>query len=382
MRSVGFFCLTLTFLLSGATGAPVAHADPVAPAGSARASRAGFTATALENGDVAVLGGRSIPSGQTVTAIEVVSGDSGQWRASGALGLGRTYHAATALADGRVLITGGQTTNPTGYATTASAELFDPRSGSITAAAPLGSPRHSHQAVLLADGRVLVAGDRYDALGTELWSPGTGRWQPAGDLPSATSLHSLVALPGGGAALIGGIGVSYVFDGPTRVQRSATLDHVLVWTPETSSWSPAARLGSPRTAASATVLADGRVLVVGGADERRILRTAEICDLTQGTCRPTGSLVRPRSAHQAVTLATGEIAVIGGMTGPVSNSRPVLEIEIWNPRTGRWRQAKPRIRQAHGVQVAPLPGGDWLVLGLDPRCRENCVPTTTRVRLR
>jgi hypothetical protein len=384
MRPLAFLRFFLAALLVPVISAPAVHADPAGPprASTTNTSRAGFTAIVLDNGDVAIIGGRGIPSGQTVPAIEVVSGDSGQWRPSGALSLGRTYHTATALADGRVLIAGGQTTGPTGYGTTATTELFDPTRGSVTAGAPLGTPRHSHQAVRLADGRVLVAGDRYETRSTELWSPETGRWQPAGDLPAATSLHALVALPGGGAAVIGGMGVTYVLEGPTRVQRSVTLDDVLAWTPETAAWSPAARLGSRRTAASATVLGDGRVLVVGGADERRILRTAEICDLERGTCRPTGSLARPRSAHQAVTLASGEVAVIGGMTGPVGHSRPVLEIEIWSPRTGRWRQAKARIQQAHDVQVASLPGGDWLVLGLDPRCRDNCAPTTTRVRLR
>jgi hypothetical protein len=154
------------------------------------------------------------------------------------------------------------------------------------------------------------------------------------------------------------------------------------WSAGDLAWSLAARLREARAGATATVLPDGRLLVVGGANDRRILRTAELCDLARGVCKPAGPLARARTGHHAIVLASGEIAVIGGETGPVAAPRPVLDIEVYDPRTRRWRTATARISQAHGVQVASLGGDDVLVLGHDPRCRDHCAPTTTRITLR
>ena len=78
----------------------------------------------------------------------------------------RTGHAATALSDGRVLITGGH--DSAGNLVNVS-EIFDPATGNSTASATLTTARVNHTATLLADGRVLVAGGS-DANGAALSS--------------------------------------------------------------------------------------------------------------------------------------------------------------------------------------------------------------------
>src|SRR5690242_13114202 len=67
----------------------------------------------------------------------------------------REFHTATLLASGMVLITGGFTTPPTSWA---SAELYDPTTGTFSASGDMTTPRYMHTATLLPNGRVLIAG--------------------------------------------------------------------------------------------------------------------------------------------------------------------------------------------------------------------------------
>src|SRR5437762_3110096 len=67
----------------------------------------------------------------------------------------RTAHAATALTDGRILITDGR--DSAGNIVAVS-EIIDPATETSTASATLTTPRVDHTSTLLADGRVLVAG--------------------------------------------------------------------------------------------------------------------------------------------------------------------------------------------------------------------------------
>jgi hypothetical protein len=80
---------------------------------------------------------------------------SSQVEQLGLLAVPRTGHAATALADGRVLITGGR---DSAGAIVATAEVFDPANETSTAVGVLTIARIDHTATLLANGRVLIAG--------------------------------------------------------------------------------------------------------------------------------------------------------------------------------------------------------------------------------
>ena len=96
----------------------------------------------------------------------------------------RTFHAATLLADGRVLVTGG-TGDGWVYSGPflASAEIYDPKTGNFTSTGPMVDTLASHTATLLADGRVLIAGGTdgsKDYASAELYDPTTGAFRPSG----------------------------------------------------------------------------------------------------------------------------------------------------------------------------------------------------------
>src|SRR5947208_1276318 len=172
----------------------------------------------------------------------------------GPLVVPRTGHAATALADGRVLITGGRDGAGT---IVAIAEIFDPATETSTAVGALVTARVSHTATLLPNGRVLIAG-------------GTSA---TGSLSSAEIFDP--ANPGAGFRVL-----------------SATM-------------------GAARAGHTATLLKDGTVLIAGGD----VAGTAEIFDPTTETFSSTLlTMAAPRIGHTATLFSNDSVLLAGGNT--------------------------------------------------------------------
>ena len=126
--------------------------------GSMLLARSRHTATLLTNGKVLVVGGRLTNQGPTLATAELYDPNTGTWSPTGSMANPRDNYVATLLSDGRVLVTGGVSGDDKGPIVTKSAEIYDPLTGSWTTIDHMASARYSHQATLLADGRVLVTG--------------------------------------------------------------------------------------------------------------------------------------------------------------------------------------------------------------------------------
>ena len=145
----------------------------------------GRAATLLPNGNVLVTGGDpgyyDTGDVRPLSSAELYVPSSGTFALAGDMALPRGSPAATLLADGTVLITGGRidpfdNTSPI-------AELYDPITGMFSLTGRLNSGRRDHQATLLQDGRVLITGgtslDVSVPASAEIYTPLTGGWQPA-----------------------------------------------------------------------------------------------------------------------------------------------------------------------------------------------------------
>ncbi len=129
----------------------------------------------------------------------------------GSVVLGREFAAASSLADGRVLITGGAVDDGTAMGTLIArntTELYQEGVG-FTAGPAMAVVRYHHQQVRLTDNRILVAGgespQNFSTVSTETWTPGAVSWVNGGNL-SVARRESGIALTGEGYVIVAGGG--------------------------------------------------------------------------------------------------------------------------------------------------------------------------------
>ena len=228
--------------------------------------RTGPDMVLLGDGRVLVVGGQDIVPTSPQDAIlpfvgttEIFNPKTGEWRQAATMDQPIFRQAAVLLSDGRVLVVGG-TMLSDGTQTTR-AEIYDPATDAWTPTEDMGVERGRPNAVLLSDGRVLVTGDRLLDIQTltgkaEVYDPVAGTWTPTKDLSKPRVDHSLTLLPDGRVLAAGGVH-------PVGLDSSIN-STTEIFDPATNSWSPGPELSEPRKHHSATLLPDGRVLLVGG----------------------------------------------------------------------------------------------------------------------
>ncbi len=179
--------------------------------GSLAIPREYHTATLLPNGLVLVAGGRGGFNGSILASAELYDPATATWKLTGKLAVARENHTATLLPNGQVLVAGGMGNAAVGEANVLdSAELYDPVSGTWTVTGRLGNGRVLQTATLLPDGRVLVcAGLKASnfvgpSATAELYDPASGTWSGAGSLSHARFLHTATSLADGRVLVAGG----------------------------------------------------------------------------------------------------------------------------------------------------------------------------------
>jgi hypothetical protein len=269
----------------------------------------GHTATLLQNGTVLLAGGfindvwdygpstSSNGAGLYDSATGVLSG-------TGNMTANRGGDTATLLSDGKVLIAGGADTDPTGTGL-ASAELYDPGTGTFTQTGSMAVGRYLHTATLLQNGKVLIVGGALTSTSepdatAEVYDPATGIFTMTGAMKTAREQHTATLLADGRVLIVGGTTSAGVGD-PTATAE--------VYDPSTGSFSVTGSMAEARTYHTATLLPSGKVLVAGGGDENS---TAEVYDPATGTFSITGGMEIGRSGHTATLLPNGSVLVAGG----------------------------------------------------------------------
>jgi hypothetical protein len=131
--------------------------------------------------------------------------------------------------------------------------------------------------------------------------------------------------------------------------------------PAAAIWTPAGTLVTPRNRPTATLLANGKVLIAGGQNGSTFLNTAELYDPTTATWSATGSMAQARIWHTATLLPNGRVLVVGGN----SNGTDLSGAELYDPNTGTWSPAAGLGTKRRTHTATLLGNGKVLVTGGD-----------------
>jgi hypothetical protein len=298
------------------------------------------------------------------------SGGPGVWSMAASLATGREEHTATLLRNGRVLVAGG--TDGRGKVL-ASAEVYDPATNTWSPAGSMAATRIDHTATLLPSGKVLVAGGvvmPYPApslASAELYDPSTTAWSMAAPMIESRTRHTATLLPDGRVLVVGGQRFDLHGDGlfPGRPTDAEIYD------PKANRWSSTAPTDASRLAQTATQLPDGRVLVTGGQDDFAVtLKSTEIYDAPHDRWVSAAPMAIARSGHVATLMANGDVLVAGGLgEEPSRLTISLTSAEIYDPRTNLWVSVASMAEFRVAVTATLLRNGMVLVVGASGQSR-------------
>ena len=335
----------------GISEAPVSYTDAEGSRVEALAMstpRADAAAIRLRDRRVLICGGTATgQAGGVLSSAELYDPLARRFTPTGAMTAPRAGQTITMLRDGRVLLTGG--VQSAGYRSQlASAEIYDPGTGSFSATGSMATPREGHTATMLRDGRVLIVGGSDNGVHTldsaEIYDPSSGSFSRAGHLNQPRVAH-VAALLGTGKVLIAGGGRAGMPGGYISYDTAEMYD------PASRSFTAMRpHMTSDRVGAAAAKLSDGRVLIVGGKSGKIMtsrhpnlfsltpLNTAEIFDPESGTFIRTGDMRAVHYLPTATMLDNGQVLVVGGWTirGPLVVG--MHDAEVYQPETNLFAQ--------------------------------------------
>lgn len=268
---------------------------------------------------------------------------SAQWSYTGDLQIARSYHTATLLNNGKVLIAGGNRRE---------AELYNPNTGSFSLT---GSTNkyffQGSSATLLPDGRVLLVGGISSQKYAEIYNPATGLFAATDSLETDHSFHTATLLADGRVLIAAG----QHHPGP---QTHAVAE---IYNPATGAFSTTGSLLIDRSGHAAALLRDGRVLIAGGLRTTAPgmgvnLKSCEIYDPATGLFTAAGEMSVARSNFSLTPLPDGRILAAGAFS--------VNTCEIFSPQTGLWTAAGATMNsRRRDMQSVTLRNGKILFIG-------------------
>ena len=330
--------------------------------GNLNTPRKGHTATLLADGRVLVAGGWSSDDAQQNSA-ELYDPATGTWTPTGSMTRPRSRHTATTLSDGKVLVVGGEVSK-SGPGFIGTAEVYDPATGRWNSTGSLNTPRGGFTATLLGTGKVLVVGGvgngENSLASAELYNPATKSWAFTGNLSQARMFHTASILVDGSVLVTGG------WDSDDELQKTTNTGEL--YDPVTGTWTSASPLYGSRVYHAATILQDGSALVTGGYNRsfgmpppRISFSDTQIYDVSTDNWTKVGSMNVARNGHSATRLPDGKVLVAGGYDW---NSREIVaNAELYDPVTHTWSDGGSFDPALAGGTATLLQNGNVLLAG-------------------
>jgi hypothetical protein len=272
---------------------------------------------------------------------------------TGNSGVARTNPTATLLQNGSVLVAGGA--NDNGNAATAQAEIYNPANGAFTTtAAHLIDSRTNHTATLLNDGTVLIVGGQNGLTfqdSAEIYDPTppgtfTALTGPTHTLNTARSGHTATLLADGSVLIAGGV-----------TTGSTTLASAELYDPVAQTFTAVHPMNEARSGHTATLLANGQVLIAGGVDA-----SAELYDpVSQSFTTTLGNLSAARQDASGTLLPSGKVLIAGGLKSDGTTGIGTAELYDPVPRTFLPTGSLNAARGAHTATL--LTDGTVLIAG-------------------
>jgi hypothetical protein len=323
-------------------------------AGKMTISRDAYTATLLANGKVLIAGGKNPPGqpGGDLRSAELYDPKTGAFTRTGDMIVPRSYHSATLLPDGRVLIAGvlGRSVGPLVMPT---AEVYDPDTEKFSATGDMMNPV-ANTAILLGNGQVLIAEDGEmwtPRVPAELYDPAAGTFSPTGDQLGSPGHHQAALLSDG------------------RVLLAICCTSEQIYDPATGTFANTGTMsGIYADGFAAVALPSGRVLVQGGFLEELNLAsaTADLYDPSQGLFNSAGQMTMARYNHTATVLGDGTVLIAGGYRNPISNpTATATTAEIYDPARGTFSRTGDLTTARIGHVATLLLDGTVLITGGD-----------------
>jgi hypothetical protein len=234
--------------------------------------------------------------------------------------------------------------------------------GSLHDAGAMNPALSQPVAVRLGDGRVLITGGREKrpngitvlrSQAAEIYESDPNRFTPTGSMADARAGHSATLLNDGRVLVVGGIDASDGFD------NLATAE---LYDPATGKFTPTGSLAQGRAHHTATLLNDGRVLIAGGYGGGTLsLKSAEIYDPATGKFTTTGAMTVPRRDATPTLLNDGRVLIAGGLDQYATSA--LASAELYDPATGKFTATGSMATARSGFASMGLEDGRVLVAG-------------------
>ncbi len=309
------------------------------------------SATVLNDGRIVIIGGNT--GAGSVSTAEILDPKTGSiTQSTNNLAVGTYTHVSTLLGNGKILVTG---------VNSSTAELYTPSSSGGSFALTTGNQiniRSRHAASLLNNGKVLIAGGENQIAAvlstSELYDPITDTFSSVGPFTSGGRRKQIQVALGNGKILSAG--------GQTG---SGSLTNSELYDPVSNTWSSIPGMNFKRSAHTLTLLPDGRVLAVGGSDELvegASYSTAEIYNPLTNTWSQTGSLtLGMRDSHTAILLPNNKVLISGGED--IANSIYYSSTEIYDPTTGTFTAGSSMVNAKFNASAALSASGQVAIIG-------------------